>query len=257
MTRRQHSQNARDDWRTPPEFFAGLHGRFLFSGDAFASADNTLCTRHMTGEAGRDALVDDWFPQLGRRPFVQPPYSRLAASMERTIELWHRSTTTRPVDTFETAVALIPTNMETKPWQEGAANSDLPGVLGAASEIWMVRRRIGFIDPTTGAACAKNVIGSAVAVFDHRHRLGTPPRLGTLCARTGEPIHAHDWDYWRDEVLRNLSRAWSVVEGKAPTPPDIEEMSREFLGSLPLQPGEGYAAIAAADSLLAKLQERG
>lgn len=66
-----HFSSVRQDWATPPEFFAGWRDRFDLNLDVCASPDNAKLPRFFTVDD--DALIQDWAPH---RCWMNPPYGR-------------------------------------------------------------------------------------------------------------------------------------------------------------------------------------
>ncbi len=66
----------KDDWGTPPEFFAKLNAEFNFTLDAAANRENALCDLFYGPGSfiQQDALALDW--PKSDRIWCNPPYSR-------------------------------------------------------------------------------------------------------------------------------------------------------------------------------------
>ena len=111
-------------WQTPPEIFEPLMAEFDFQLDAAADCVTTRCDRFLD-----DALGPmDW---PGKRIWLNPPYGRKLEPFVRRAAL--------EADKGKTIVALIPFRCRAAWWHES--------VLGRASEVRCVRKRIKFIRP--------------------------------------------------------------------------------------------------------------
>ena len=66
--------SSRDDWETPPDFFAALHEEFHFTLDACAQPETAKCAAYFTPED--DGLSRPWIAPEGGAVFCNPPYSR-------------------------------------------------------------------------------------------------------------------------------------------------------------------------------------
>jgi phage N-6-adenine-methyltransferase len=70
--------SAKDEWPTPPDFFAKLNRRYRFDLDPCASAENAKCATYFTRED--DGLAQDWGTH---RVFCNPPYGRATGRWAR------------------------------------------------------------------------------------------------------------------------------------------------------------------------------
>lgn len=105
-----HFSSIRQDWKTPRDFFAGLHGEFKFQHDPCP-------TEHLV-----DGLSSDW----GSPAFVNPPYSDIAVWVKKA---WEES------QKGKTVVMLIPSRTDTRWWHEYVMR---------AAEIRFVKGRLKF-----------------------------------------------------------------------------------------------------------------
>ena len=156
--------SGRDDWRTPPEFFAKIDRLWHFDYDAFASHDNALCATYSTP----DGTYEGWnwkrsHAQLSpldgltfspgdgepRRRFGNPPYSR--GFIEQACQWFAESR-----EMFDISVLLIPANTDTRWWHEWVK---------PYATVYLLRGRIHFIDPATGEPGGSPPGGSALAVY--------------------------------------------------------------------------------------------
>ncbi len=116
-------------WQTPPEIWLPLHAEFNFDLDAFADETTKRLPRFMPDALGSE----DW---SGKAVFMNPPYgSKLAKCVKRGAD---------EADKGKTVVAVIPFRCRGGWWHEA--------VLGRASEVRCVRRRVSFLrlDGTRG-----------------------------------------------------------------------------------------------------------
>tara|TARA_B100000927_G_scaffold278034_1_gene260271 strand:+ start:29962 stop:30537 length:576 start_codon:yes stop_codon:yes gene_type:complete len=186
MSHRKHREDSKDDWRTPPELFARLNSRFRFTGDACANPKNALCARFFTYKS--NALANSW-SSLGDRVFINPPYSKSAEFMSRA---WHAA---RDGEVKE-VVALMPSTVDVKWFHKY--------VVGKASELWFMKGRVGFLNPSTGKPVGGNVVGSMIIVWSESSCRMTGTRLGSFCSRSFQPIGSVDKAYWVAASESNL-----------------------------------------------------
>lgn len=111
-------------WQTPPEVFEPLMEEFDFQVDAAADAVTKRCERYLTDALG----PKDW---PGERIWLNPPYGRKLEPFVRRAA--------QEADKGKTIVALIPFRCRAAWWHES--------VLGRASEVRCVRKRIRFMRP--------------------------------------------------------------------------------------------------------------
>jgi phage N-6-adenine-methyltransferase len=93
--------SARQDWRTPPDFFQRLNAEFRFTIDAAASFENRLVDRFWS--ESDSGLVHSW---NGERVWCNPPYGR-------NIGDWTAQAAKREADV---AVLLLPARSDTRWW---------------------------------------------------------------------------------------------------------------------------------------------
>jgi phage N-6-adenine-methyltransferase len=111
-------------WQTPPEIFEPLHKEFKFDLDAFGDAEMHRVPNYLT-----DALVPTPWP--GNRIWMNPPYGlKLGPCVIRGAKEAARG---------KIVVALIPFRCRAAWWHEA--------VIGRASEVRCVRKRIKFMKP--------------------------------------------------------------------------------------------------------------
>lgn len=126
----------KDNWQTPPEIFGPLDKEFRFTIDAAADESNRLLARYMgPGETSvaEDALTVPWVKE---RAFLNPPYSKVKAFVEKASEERNNSTTT---------AMLIPARTDTRWFHEHIWDRryfvSYPNV-----EIRFLKGRIKFLD---------------------------------------------------------------------------------------------------------------
>ena len=152
------------EWRTPPDLFARLNRRFQFDYDAFASHENALrmyysaangtYQEHLSASENKhwekisdcDGLT---YPWMGRRVFMNPPYSR--GLIEQCVEKAFNER-----DNAAIIVALIPAATETRWFQRY--------ILPHCHIDWLPKR-VRFIDPVTLKVGGSPPSGMVIATF--------------------------------------------------------------------------------------------
>lgn len=143
--------NYRDEYETPPEFFAALGERFDLRVDLFASDSNALCDRYHTKISGTERR-----PRWGGWAWANPPYGKGLDKLLSDVV----------VEPFLTSgmrtVALLPGNTDTAWFHRW--------VLPWANIVW-VKGRIQFllngkrpINPKTGKPSG-NTGGNMLAIY--------------------------------------------------------------------------------------------
>jgi phage N-6-adenine-methyltransferase len=113
-----HFSSATDLWSTPQDLFDRLNGRFGFTLDVCAVAENAKCERFYT--PADDGLAQPWKGYC----WLTPPYGR-------TIGQW-LAKANEAVKQGATVVALVPARTDSKWWHEFVAHHEvefLPGRL--------------------------------------------------------------------------------------------------------------------------------
>lgn len=177
MTHRKTTEASRDDWQTPPHISRPLIERFKFTGDCAASAVNTVAPQWIDEE--RDSLLSSW-SSLGDRVFCNPPYSKVGFFIKRAQK--EAKANRRLVACL---VPATPGNLWFHNW-----------AISHAREIWFYRGRISFLSPVDGEPMPANPVGSVLVVFNGTQAF-SGPRIGSLCAKSGLPVHDADQWYWR------------------------------------------------------------
>ena len=78
--------SSRDDWETPPEFFAALNEEFRFTLDVCALPETAKCAAYFTPED--DGLSRAWIAPRGARYFVT---RRIRGERKTARDRWHGS----------------------------------------------------------------------------------------------------------------------------------------------------------------------
>ena len=175
LTHRRVRQSTRDDWRTPPTIFKAIDRRFHFTGDACASAINTHASEYIDHK--QDALKSCW-ARLGPSVWMNPPYSMAGEMVRRARQMSRKH--------HSQVVCLVPGTVDVRWFHEEASD---------AAELWFYRGRINFIDPVLETPALGNPVGSVLVVFSGE-RSHAGPRVGRLCARSGQPTSREDREYW-------------------------------------------------------------
>lgn len=131
--------SATDEWPTPQKFYEQLvlkHGPFDL--DPCATQESAKCERFFTLED--DGLAHPWAPA---RVFMNPPYSNVAAWMQKALDESRRGAF---------VCALVPARVDTAWWHDYAEKARYE----------FVRGRLKF-----GAATASAPFASAVVLFGH------------------------------------------------------------------------------------------
>lgn len=106
----------------PPDFFKILDAEFNFTLDPCATEINHKCQKYYT--ADEDGLTKDW---SGERVFVNPPYSKIGAWVEKAYREGCKDHTT--------VVLLIPARTDTRYYHDFILNR---------SEVRFVKGRLRF-----------------------------------------------------------------------------------------------------------------
>lgn len=134
-----HYSSEKDDWETPPAFFAQLDEEFGFTLDVCATADNAKCARYFSPE--EDGLAQDWGNNVC---WMNPPYGRVV------IKRWMKKAF-EAAKAGATAVCLIPARTDTSSWWWEYV---------IRGEVRFIRGRIKFVGGNSSAP-----FPSAVVVF--------------------------------------------------------------------------------------------
>jgi site-specific DNA-methyltransferase (adenine-specific) len=130
-------------WQTPPEIFDPLMAEFSFDLDAAADEHTKRVIRYLF-----DALdVDDW---PGKSIWMNPPYGRKLEPFVRKAA--------EQADLGKVVVALIPFRCRAAWWHEA--------VIGRASEVRCVRKRVKFIRPDGTRGAFTGSCDSCVVVWN-------------------------------------------------------------------------------------------
>ena len=119
----------KNDWQTPPDFFARVNREFMLTVDAAASAENAMLPRYWTAED--NALEQDW---TGERVWCNPPYGTAQkAFVRRAAECQ-----------ADIAVVLIPARPDTALWHDFIFPH-------ARAEVRFLRGRLRFVGAADSA----------------------------------------------------------------------------------------------------------
>lgn len=141
-----------DVWHTPPDLFRLLNDEFGFGMDAACRQGNCLTPLGITEDL--DALVtewNDWRVVTDGAVWCNPPYSKLAAFVERA---WEQSQ-----KHHLTVVLLIPAYTDPGYWWDV--------IVPHADEIRFLRGRVSFLEVGQKKTSAR--FPSVVVVFRWRH----------------------------------------------------------------------------------------
>ena len=185
--RQPYEPGLRDEWRTPPEFVAGIERRWSLALDVAADAYCAVAPRYI--DHATNALECDWLldwkiaagydsnpaafsPSLPvgglGALWCNPPYSLVSDF----VDACHRNAEA----TRRTVLLLAPSSVGTKWWARA---------FGLAVEVWHVDARLRF-EPPPGIAATSNTAGSTLFVFEAASDWSTP-RCGLL-DRNGRPV---------------------------------------------------------------------
>ena len=124
--------NDKERWCTPPEIFDPLMNEFNFDLDAAADTQTHRLPRYLA--PGMSCLRDLAWP--GKRIWMNPPYGR---KLELFVRRAFREWAVQSFDPDFILVVLIPFRCRAAWWHEC--------VIGRASEVRCVRKRIKFLRP--------------------------------------------------------------------------------------------------------------
>lgn len=113
------SKKVNNNWSTPQDLFSLLDMEFHFDLDACASSWNAKCKKYYSKDD--DALSKDW--PWGANVWMNPPYGNFAGKF---LKHAYKQSQERSC----TVVCLIPTNTETKWFQDYCLNGELRFVRG-------------------------------------------------------------------------------------------------------------------------------
>ena len=136
-----------DEWATPQDLFDLLNRTFHFKIDAAAKQRNAKCSLWFGPDhpdlIRRDGLVGKW----DQSTWINPPFSNIKPWLHKACLASRRNQIT--------AVVILPSDTGTHYFQDYAQ---------LASVVWLLRRRVSFIDPGSGNRTA-NRNASVLMVF--------------------------------------------------------------------------------------------
>lgn len=150
--------SAKDEWATPQDFYDGLNGKYNFTLDPCATAQNTKCPKFFTQQD--DGLSQDWG---GHNVYVNPPYSNVKVWVEKALKESKKPDTT--------IVMLVAARTDTKFFHEYCTK---------ANQIFFIKGRLKFGGSTNSAP-----FPSMVVVFGG-DTLYVPPRYGRMDSKANE-----------------------------------------------------------------------
>jgi phage N-6-adenine-methyltransferase len=134
--------NDQERWMTPPEVWEPLMREFQFDLDAAADEQTARLPRYLW-----DSLEIDW---PGERIWLNPPYGRKLEPFVRKACL--------EASKGKLVVALIPFRCRAAWWHEA--------VLGSASEVRCVRKRVAFLRPDGSRGDFHGSCDSCIVIWD-------------------------------------------------------------------------------------------
>jgi phage N-6-adenine-methyltransferase len=141
------TRTGKDDWTTPPDFFAWCQTAFgPFTLDAAADASNALCSDFFDGSQGKDGLVEPWSGVV----WCNPPYSNIRTWLSKAYDVVHSGRAER-------VVLLVPARTDTRAFQTFAPKA----------HVYFLAGRLKFGGSKTGAP-----FPSALLVFTRESMLG-------------------------------------------------------------------------------------
>ena len=132
--------SARDDWETPPDFFAELDAEFHFTLDPCAQPATAKCAKYYTPE--QDGLKQSW---AGETVFCNPPYGR-------AVKQWVAKCAEE--SKHATVVMLIPARVDTNTFHDYIYHK---------AEVRFLRGRLHFL--LDGKDQGRNPFPSMVVIF--------------------------------------------------------------------------------------------
>lgn len=151
MNQKALFSSGKDDWETPPDFFAELDNEFHFDLDACAAPETAKCLRYFTEED--DGLSQEWITDEVRTVFCNPPYSR-RTKITPGQEAWIAKAAMEGAKPKATVVMLLPARTDTKAFHT---------YIYGKAEIRFVKGRIRFLSEGVPGSAAP--FPSMVVVF--------------------------------------------------------------------------------------------
>jgi site-specific DNA-methyltransferase (adenine-specific) len=145
--RKETIKTSSERWCTPPEVFDPLNAEFNFDLDAAADEE----TARKDNWSGDSLGSEDW---PGTRIWVNPPYGKKLEPFVRRMAL--------EADKGKLIVALIPFRCRGAWWHES--------VLGRATEVRCVRKRVSFIRPEGTRGNFTGSFDSCVVIWRGHYR---------------------------------------------------------------------------------------
>lgn len=128
----------KDNWQTPPEFFAKQQRKHQFTIDGAADGTNHLLPRWFgSGGEREDALEGEW---PWERIWINPPYSIGAKFLDKAVEEVRAGR-------VERVVMLLPARTDTKAFHRCVWDKDKCQPREWVRELDLVQGRIKFVNP--------------------------------------------------------------------------------------------------------------
>jgi len=137
---RQNNTDLKDVWQTPDEILDMLRPIDI---DPCAGPNTNIGTINYTKED--DGLSQDWWGRV----FVNPPFSKKTAFLEKAVE---------ESDNCDVIFVVTPDSTDVKSWWHGY-------IAEHADYIWFSKGRISYINPETGERGDSPTIGTAISIF--------------------------------------------------------------------------------------------
>lgn len=161
MLTHEEEETLRQEWQTPPEFFAELNAEFEFQMDAAASRANALCTTFADKDV--DALSVPWTGDGILRAYCNPGFSDMGPWIEKAAIEASRSASA--------VVAVLGLCSPSAAWWAMAVER--------ASEIRLLAPRLQFVPPDPRIPKSSNSRENALFVFRGEHAHGLAARIWT------------------------------------------------------------------------------
>jgi len=130
----------KDNWQTPPEFFAAQHRKHQFTVDGAADSNNHLLPRWFgPGGEREDALEGEWPCE---RIWINPPYSIGAKFLDKAVEEVRAGR-------VERVVLLLPARTDTKAFHRCVWDKEKCQPREWVRELDLMQGRIKFVDPNS------------------------------------------------------------------------------------------------------------
>jgi phage N-6-adenine-methyltransferase len=158
---------ARQEWRTPDDFWRAIHSEFDFQLDAAASPDNARCPKYYTAE--QDSLSEScqWITDEVRRVWINPGFNNIGPWCAKA----HREVAGKGSGAAVVILSLV--SPSTEWWMKWAEKASKIRLIGG--------RRIQFDPPSREIKRSSNARENCVIVYrgDDQPDRGRPPLIWT------------------------------------------------------------------------------